>query len=158
MRANSGSFIAICAACLLASGLAWANEAPLLANDPALEGRVMAIAQELRCLVCQNETLAASHAGLAVDLRDQIRVRLAQGQSEQQVTDFLVERYGEFVLYRPRLSAKTLLLWLGPFALLLVAAATLFVNIKRRLSPPRAELAPADASRARNLLGLPEEP
>ena len=89
--------------------------------DPALEARVLAIAEELRCLVCQNETIAASHADLAVDLRNQIRVKLGEGQSKNQILDFMAERYGDFVLYRPRWQASTVLLWAGPFALLAVA-------------------------------------
>lgn len=148
--------LAIGSACALTC--AGAIEAPLLAQDPALEARVMSIAQELRCLVCQNETIAASHADLAVDLREQIRSKLKDGQSAQQISDFMVERYGEFVLYRPRFNARTLLLWLGPFVLLLVAVATLIVNVRRRrLSAPGADLSPADAARARRLLGVPEE-
>ncbi|NDE73351.1 MAG: cytochrome c-type biogenesis protein CcmH, partial [Betaproteobacteria bacterium] len=103
----------------LALGLplsAGAGEAKPMASDPALEARVMVIAEELRCLVCQNETIAASHADLAVDLRGQIRQKLSQGQSSQQILDFMVARYGDFVLYRPPLKASTVLLWVGPFA------------------------------------------
>lgn len=148
--------IALCAAFMFA--VACASEAPLLADDPALEARVMSIAQELRCLVCQNETIAASHADLAIDLRQQIRTQLKAGRTAQQVSDFMVERYGEFVLYRPRFNARTLLLWLGPFVLLLVAALTLVVNVRRRKTGvPSAELSAADASRARRLLGVVEE-
>lgn len=124
-----------------------------MAADPALEARVMKVAEELRCLVCQNETIAASHADLAVDLRKQIRIKLSQGQSEQQILDFMVERYGDFVLYRPRLSATTLLLWAGPFVLLLTAAGVLGLNIrKRRLVVAADTLSPAQAQRARELL------
>jgi cytochrome c-type biogenesis protein CcmH len=124
-----------------------------LAADPALEARVMDIANELRCLVCQNETIAASHADLAVDLRKQIRVKLAEGQSERQILDFMVARYGEFVLYRPPLKASTVLLWAGPFALLLVAGFVLAVNIRRRRrAAALPELSPAEAQRARALL------
>ncbi len=148
--------IALCAAFMFAG--ACANEAPLLADDPALEARVMSIAQELRCLVCQNETIAASHADLAIDLRQQIRTQLKAGRTAQQVSDFMVERYGEFVLYRPRFNARTLLLWLGPFVLLLVAALTLVVNVRRRKTgAPSPELSAADALRARQLLGVVEE-
>ena len=78
----------------------------------------MRIAEELRCLVCQNETIAASHADLAVDLRKQIRQKLQQGQSEEQILDFMVQRYGDFVLYRPPVKSSTWLLWGGPFLLL----------------------------------------
>ena len=130
---------------------AHATEAAQLAADPVLEARVMKVAEELRCLVCQNETIAASHADLAVDLRKQIRTKLTQGQSEQQILDFMVERYGDFVLYRPALKASTVLLWIGPFALLLIAAYALTRAIRgrqRRADP----LTPVDAERARRLL------
>jgi cytochrome c-type biogenesis protein CcmH len=130
-----------------------AKDAPLIAEDPALEARVMAIAEELRCLVCQNETIAASQADLAMDLRKQIRNKLKEGQSQQQILDFMVERYGDFVRYRPPLKASTMLLWAGPFVLLGVAALTLALNIKRRRQgAAAAPLSPADAARARQLL------
>ena len=124
-----------------------------MAQDPALEARVMAIAEELRCLVCQNETIAASHADLAIDLKKQIRVKLTQGQSQQQILDFMVERYGDFVLYRPPLKANTVLLWAGPFGLLLVAALVLMLNIRRRrLADQPTGLSPEEIQRAQRLL------
>jgi cytochrome c-type biogenesis protein CcmH len=124
-----------------------------MSADPALEARVLKVAEELRCLVCQNETIAASHADLAVDLRKQIRVKLTEGQSERQILDFMVERYGDFVLYRPRLSATTVLLWVGPFLLLLAAGAVLVLNIRKRRQVLAVEpLSPAQAQRARELL------
>src|SRR5262245_46180628 len=107
-----------------------AQEARPLADDPVLEAKVMRIAEELRCLVCQNETLAASHADLAVDLRKQIRQKLQQGQSEQQILDFMVQRYGDFVLYRPPLKSSTWLLWAGPFLLLGAASVGLASSIR----------------------------
>ncbi len=135
---------------------AYAKEAVPASDDPALEARVLAIAEELRCLVCQNETIAASQADLAVDLRKQIRLKLQGGQSQQQILDFMVQRYGDFVLYRPPLKGTTVLLWLGPFALLLIAVAVLVVNVRRRR---RASMAQAwsqdDAQRARALLDEP---
>ena len=125
-----------------------------MAADPALEARVMAISEELRCLVCQNETIAASHADLAIDLRKQIRIKLTQGQSQQQILDFMVERYGDFVLYRPPLKATTVLLWVGPFALLAIAAMVLMLNIRRRrLAVQPKALSPEELLRARQLLG-----
>ena len=129
------------------------KQASPLAKNPALEARVMAIAEELRCLVCQNETIAASHADLAIDLRKQIRVKLTQGQSQQQILDFMVERYGDFVLYRPPLKATTVLLWAGPFALLAVAVLVLVLNIRRRrlAEQPRA-MSHEEILRARQLL------
>ncbi|HEV2431235.1 MAG TPA: cytochrome c-type biogenesis protein, partial [Burkholderiales bacterium] len=95
----------------LACGLA-------VAQGSEMDQRVSALANELRCLVCQNQTLADSNAPLAVDLRNQIREQLAAGKSEQEVTDFMVARYGDFVLYRPPLKATTVALWVGPFVFL----------------------------------------
>ena len=127
--------------------------APHLAAVPALEARVLSIANELRCLVCQNETIAASHADLAVDLRRQIRLQLAEGRSERQILDYMVERYGDFVLYRPPLKTSTVLLWAGPFALLLLGAAVAAFHIRRRRrAVATLELSPAEAQRARSLL------
>jgi cytochrome c-type biogenesis protein CcmH len=129
------------------------HQAPSTFADPVLEARVLVIAEELRCLVCQNETIAASHADLAIDLRKQIRTKLIEGQSQQQILDFMADRYGDFVLYRPRLKATTIMLWAGPFALLLVAFAALAMNIRRRRqSVASTELSPADAERAQRLL------
>ena len=130
-----------------------AKEATPASDDPVLEARVLAIAEELRCLVCQNETIAASHADLAVDLRNQIRQKLKAGQAKQQIVDFMVARYGDFVLYRPPLRADTVLLWLGPFALLALALAVLAINIRRRRREASAEgWSPEQAQRARALL------
>ena len=136
--------------------VARANEAAPLSADPALELHVMRVAEELRCLVCQNETIAASNADLAVDLRRQIRLKLQQGQSEAQILDFMVERYGAFVRYRPAFDAKTALLWLGPFALLVVAAIVMMQNIRKRRvgvsDTASAPLSAAEAQRATELL------
>jgi cytochrome c-type biogenesis protein CcmH len=115
------------------------RDAAPLAADPVLEASVMRVAEELRCLVCQNETIAASQADLAVDLRRQIREKLQQGQSEAQILDFMVQRYGEFVRYLPAFNPTNALLWIGPFALLAIAAFVLLKNISRRRSEgPRA--------------------
>ncbi len=108
------------------------REARPLAADPALEARVMEIAQELRCLVCQNETIADSQAGLAVDLRGQIRERLAAGDDRAQIIDFLVSRYGDFILYRPPFQPNTWVLWMGPFILLALALAIMARVIRQR--------------------------
>ena len=126
--------------------------APLSA-DPALEARVLKIAEELRCLVCQNETIAASQADLAKDLRQQIREQLTQGRTQPQILEFMAQRYGDFVLYRPPLQLSTVLLWAGPFVLLLVAAVVLLLNIRRR-DPltEAAPLSPAELQRAQRLL------
>ena len=134
-------------------GTALAKEAVPSSDDPALEARVLVIAEELRCLVCQNETIAASHADLAVDLRKQIRLKLKAGQSKQEIVDFMVARYGDFVLYNPPLKASTLLLWIGPFALLAIAASVLAVNIRRRRKAVLAnDWSAEQAQRARTML------
>ena len=136
--------------------VAQAKVAANTSADPALEARMMVIAEELRCLVCQNETIAASHADLAIDLKNQIRLKLTQGQSQQQILDFMVERYGDFVLYRPPLKTTTVLLWLGPCVLLVIAALMLVINVRRRrLAAQPAALSDADAAKARALLATP---
>ena len=141
---------------LCAGFLVQAKVAPNISADPALEARMMVIAEELRCLVCQNETIAASHADLAVDLKNQIRLKLKEGQSQKQILDFMVERYGDFVLYRPPLKTTTVLLWLGPFTLLAVAVLMLVVNVRRRRRAAQpAALSDADAAKARTLLADP---
>ena len=99
--------------------------AGVYAQNPELEKRVNALADELRCLVCQNQTLADSNAPLAVDLRNQIREQLAKGASERDVVDFMVARYGDFVLYRPPFKASTVALWAGPFVILILGLAFL---------------------------------
>jgi cytochrome c-type biogenesis protein CcmH len=132
-----------------------ASAAPLAA-DPVLEARVVAIAQELRCLVCQNETIAASNADLAVDLRKQIRQKLQRGESPQQIVDFMVARYGDFVLYRPPVKPTTWFLWAGPFVLLLVAALTLARQLRlRKRRVAAVELSDEERQRADALLAPP---
>lgn len=120
--------------CLLvaSNGEAGPNEAVPASADPALEARVMQIAAELRCLVCQNQTLADSNASLALDLREQMRVMLRDGADADQVRRFMTERYGDFVLYRPPLKSTTLALWFGPLALLIGGLAVLVAVLRRR--------------------------
>ena len=124
-----------------------------LADDPALESRVLALAQELRCLVCQNETIADSHADLAQDLRQQIRVQLQQGRSQEEILDFMVARYGDFVRYRPALQGTTWLLWLGPFLCLFCALAGLCRVIQKKQNTPQPSLSEAERAHARSMLG-----
>ncbi len=121
------------------------------ADDVSLEKRSTALAHELRCLVCQNQTLADSNAPLAVDLRHQIREQLAAGRSERDVKDYMVERYGDFVLYRPPFNAATALLWAGPFLLLLCGFFLLFRKIRTR-TDAAPELSDAERDRAARLL------
>ena len=106
--------------------------AHLTAADPALEARMLEITGELRCLVCQNQTIADSHADLAVDLRQQVREMLQRGRTPEQIRRYMTDRYGDFVLYRPPLKATTAALWLGPGLLLVIALAALALVIRRR--------------------------
>ena len=129
-----------------------AKEAPPAAADPVLEKRVMALAEVLRCLVCQNQTLADSNAPLAEDLRNQVREKMRQGKSDREVVDFLVERYGDFVLYRPPLKATTVLLWFGPLLLLAAGFAVLMRRVLRRRTASSTEISDADRARAAELL------
>lgn len=109
-----------------------AKEAAPLAEDPVLEQRMLAISEELRCLVCQNESLAGSHAELANDLRREIRTLIQDGRSDAEIMEFMVSRYGDFVRYRPPLKGTTLLLWFGPGLLLVVGLASLLRYLRRR--------------------------
>jgi cytochrome c-type biogenesis protein CcmH len=122
---------------------------PCWAQD--LEHRAAALERELRCLVCQNQTLAESNAPLALDLRKQIREQLAAGKSEGEVVDYLVARYGDFVRYRPPLKANTLLLWGGPF-LFLLGGFYLLIRFLRRRRVPAPQLTSAERERAAKLL------
>ena len=122
---------------------------PCWAQD--IEQRAAALEKELRCLVCQNQTLAESNAPLAVDLRNQVREQLAAGKSEREVVDYLVARYGDFVRYRPPLKASTLLLWAGPFVFL-VGGFYILARFLRRRRVPVPQLTSAERSRAAKLL------
>ncbi len=152
MRARRAAAWLLLAVALAAHG---ADTAAPAAPDPALEKRVMILSAELRCLVCQNQSLADSHADLAVDLRNQVRDMLSAGKSEAEVKAFMTERYGDFVLYRPPVKATTVLLWAGPFLLLLAAVGGLFVYLARRrkaVAEAPAGLSGEESERARRLL------
>jgi cytochrome c-type biogenesis protein CcmH len=142
---------ALLLAALLAAPLA-AQEAAPAAADPVLEKRVTALAEELRCLVCQNQTLAESNAPLAEDLRNQLREKMREGKSDREVVDFLVERYGDFVLYRPPLKATTVLLWFGPLLLLAAGFAVLLRRVRARRAVVESGVSDADRKRAAELL------
>ena len=133
--------------------VAFAKEAQPVADDPALEKRLMALSQQLRCLVCQNETLADSQADLAADLRRQIKDMMKEGKSDQQIIAFLTERYGDFVLYKPPVKPTTYLLWYGPFLLLGGGLIALFRYVRQRrgLIEERA-LTPEERKRAEEIL------
>ena len=131
------SFLALFLLFILPSSASWA------ASD--LDKRTAALAEELRCLVCQNQTIADSHAGLAEDLRRQIREMLAKGKSEREILDYMTERYGDFVLYRPPFKPATALLWIGP-ALLMAVALTALATVLRRRQRMSAEVFDPDTA------------
>jgi len=113
-------------------GFGLAKEAKSISDDPELEKRVMALSEQLRCLVCQNETLAGSHADLAADLRQEIREQMKAGKSDQEIIAFLTARYGKFIRYNPPFDPTTYLLWIGPFVLLLGGLVLLLRYVKQR--------------------------
>lgn len=117
---------------LLACAGGWAKEATPLADDPVLEQRLIAISEEMRCLVCQNESLAGSRAELAQDLRRELRELIRAGRTDAEIKEFMVSRYGDFVLYRPPVKPTTWLLWAGPFLLMVVGVIVLLVYLRRR--------------------------
>ncbi|MFN7087348.1 MAG: cytochrome c-type biogenesis protein [Burkholderiales bacterium] len=141
---------------LLTSGIASAREAAPAAEDPVLERRVIAVTSELRCLVCQNQTIADSNAGLAIDLKNEVREKMKQGMSDREIVDFMVARYGDFVLYRPPFKATTTLLWLGPLLLLAAGLLALFYRLTRRRAAGN-ELDEAQRARAVQLLASESE-
>lgn len=125
-----------CAWLLLAfSALAFGQASEVVHPDAMTEQRLKGLAEELRCLVCQNQTIADSNAPLALDLRQQIRGQIAAGKSDTQIRDYMVERYGDFVLYRPPFKATTAMLWIGPFALLAFGIAIGIVMVRKRRKP-----------------------
>jgi cytochrome c-type biogenesis protein CcmH len=134
---------------LLAFSVARAQE-----NNPQTENRIRHLEERLRCLVCQNQTLADSNAELAGDLRRQVREQVAAGKTDDQIVDYLVQRYGDFVLYDPPFKATTVLLWVGPFLLLVVGAGVLIVVLRRRRSAPEeAALVPDEKRLVERVLG-----
>lgn len=144
--------LVICLWCLsLAASAQTAQPTP---EDPVANKRAVQLAEQLRCLVCQNQSIAESNAELAVDLRRQIREQIALGKSDADITGFMVERYGDFVLYRPPVKAITLLLWFGPVALLLIAVFALIGYLRaRRRQIEQRPLTEDEQREARLLLG-----
>ena len=124
--------ILLIALCVLSFGSSFAKDAVPLADDPVIEQRLISISEEMRCLVCQNESLAGSRSDLANDLRREIRTLIKEGKSDDQIRKFMVERYGDFVLYRPPVKPITWLLWIGPFIILLIGIAGLLTYLRRR--------------------------
>jgi len=154
-RAFSSFWLVACFACasLLATQV-WAKEAVPMAQEPEVEARLVKIAEELRCMVCQNESLASSHAELAEDLRREVRGLIKEGKNDAQVKEFLVARYGDYVLYRPEVKPLTWALWFGPFLLFLIAALGLvgYLRQRRQVMPTPAALSEAERARAEQLL------
>ncbi len=135
-----------------------AKEAQPLALDPELEARANALSRELRCLVCQNQTIADSEAELAKDLKQQVREQLKAGRSNDEIVDYMVQRYGDFVLYRPRIQPTTLLLWAGPALLFVGGVLILLVSMRNRAArAASAEPSAEDISRAERLLQSEQE-
>ena len=136
-----------------AMNIALAKDASPLADDPITEQRLIAISEEMRCLVCQNESLAGSRSDLANDLRREIRILINEGKTDEQIRSFMVERYGDFVLYRPPVKPITWLLWIGPFVILLAGIIGLMVYLRRRnQSIPSTTLSAEDNCRIDALL------
>jgi cytochrome c-type biogenesis protein CcmH len=132
---------------------AFAGEAQDMAKDPVIERRMVILAEELRCLVCQNESLASSHAELADDLRREVRELMQKGMTDQEIKNYLVARYGDFVLYEPPMKNSTLLLWFGPFALLIAGLGVLVFQMRnRKKSVTEDVLSPEAEARAAALL------
>lgn len=132
---------------------AHAGEAAPMAADPVLEARMIGIADELRCLVCQNESLASSRAELANDLRNEVRGLIRQGKTDAEIKDYLVTRYGDFVLYRPAVKPLTWVLWFGPFLLLVGGLVGMGIYLRQRRQPTETRaLSDAERQRAAQLL------
>lgn len=150
-------YLAILLLCL-SSHFAYAGEAKDLAEDPVVEQRLVKLAENLRCLVCQNESLASSRADLAKDLREEVREQIKQGKSDKEIIDYLVARYGDFVLFDPPMKSYTFLLWFGPFILLLAGLTGLVIQLrKRRIQVPEPQLSAEEARRAEALLNSTED-
>ena len=132
----------------LVAAMGYSKDAPNVAANPELEKHVMAISEELRCLVCQNQTIADSHADLAQDLRRQVREMIQRGESDAQIIDYMTARYGDFVLYRPPLKATTAFLWFGPALLLVGGVVVLVVVLRRRSRLPAESFEPDELDEA----------
>jgi len=147
------SLVLLALALAAAAAFAQGTARPL-AEDEAVERRLVAIAEELRCLVCQNESLAGSRADLALDLRRQIREQIQAGRSDDEILAYMTDRYGDFIRYRPPLKGTTIALWVGPFLLLAVAAGGLAWYVRgRRARVATPALSPDEEARVARLLG-----
>ncbi len=152
---RAGVGLSLIAATMLCSSLAAAQPSP----DPTLEARVKALSAELRCLVCQNQTVEDSTAPVARDMKEQVRIQLAAGKSEAEVKQYMTDRFGDFVLYKPPLKATTIVLWAGPFIALAFAGLLLLRRLRRRATLENATpLNDIDRERARALLNDTAKP
>lgn len=151
---SRSSLLALLLLCLFSSfAVAQVQEQDRPSGDPVIEQRLAKLSHELRCLQCQNQTLADSPAGLATDLRNEIRAQMKAGKSDEEIKAFLTQRYGDFILYKPRVTFTTYLLWFGPFVLLLGGLYVLYVYIKQRRDLiPEQSLSADERRRAEELL------
>ncbi|BDX22006.1 cytochrome c-type biogenesis protein CcmH [Polynucleobacter sp. TUM22923] len=138
------TFVLTTAGCM---STALATDAVPLSDDPITEQRLISISEEMRCLVCQNESLAGSRSDLANDLRREIRILIKEGKTDDQIRSFMVERYGDFVLYRPPVKPITWLLWIGPFVILLLGIMGLILYLRRRNQSVPSTTLSADENR-----------
>lgn len=151
-------FLFLSVPCALADTIETTQKA-VTQNNPELEKRVMDLSSHLRCLVCQNQTIADSNAELAIDLRNQVREKMQQGQSDQEILDYMVKRYGEFVLFNPLVKSTTWLLWFGPLLLLILGLGILIFNLRKRrkLMQHAPVLSAEEHTRAASLLSGNDE-
>lgn len=143
---------------IMYAALVFGKEAVPMAEDPVIEARLIDLSEELRCLVCQNQALSESDSEFANDLRQEMRGMMRAGKTDAEIIDFLVQRFGDFILFRPPMQNTTLLLWFGPLLLLILGAVVLIITLRRR-SQTLAEspIAEDEHRRAERLLSTPEE-
>ena len=147
-------------AALILPAVSQAREAAPTAFDPVAHERVVQVSEQLRCLVCQTQSIAESNAELAVDLRNQVIEQVKAGKTNKEIIDYMVERYGDFVLYRPPFKSTTYILWIGPIALFLIGLGAFYVNLRRRKRVVASEAKPLTADEqalAADLLGEKKE-
>jgi len=139
---------------MLASTLGWSKEAVPVAEDPEVEKRMLALTMDLRCLVCQNESIADSRADFSNDMRREIRQKIKENKSDEEIIQFLVDRYGDFVLYNPPIKPTTIMLWFGPILLFVIGFISLLTYLKRRREQiEEVSLSEAEQKKAEVLLG-----
>lgn len=150
MKRAINSFFCVAIFCFLNAAPVWANEAIPTETDPVAQKRAMELAAKLRCLVCQNQSIAESDAELAVDLRQQVREQIAEGKSDKEIIKFMTDRYGDFVLYQPPVKGTTIFLWAGPLILLLLGLVGMFFLLRKHAGKAGEATVPlTDAERAR---------